>query len=1452
MAAELAYDARLDTAALTSVLFEGEGHDDGWLAKCQYALAPNGTMVVCSRLRFGVLKVSATTGIYEVIGRGQEYVINTDDNVNNNTTTHHEVITSVACRCYKQPSSKSTTPGADITGLIVIVGYDSGYVRIFTEGGRMLVAQMLHHGAVKSIRGQPSNAVEDVAVLYDKVVVLMDGFSLVQTIRACVSRLAHGFDLSDADCPPLTLKKWGIEGQSRSSDIACFGANIPTAFENLIAHTSVAAPINRYIVSGKSPMLSMYSTAGCDQKRFSAKALASNVATKLGTAMLSVVSSWWGSGRGTDSGGSGGVARAPPPRGQHAPNAAQSDVAAAHATALHFDFDLDDPRRHIHRIELCPNDRSMLTTDGFGRVVLFDISTSAIVRVWKGYRDSQCAWIVSEEQAVQPDEEPTHGSVSSLTARHHDVSATGSTDSTRTSPGAPAPTRKCVFVVIHAPRRGLLEIWSPWFGHRVAAFNVGIGCTLVSRSPDRTTTVDGLRVGGDCKLIMKDGTIKTIRVPFESTLSRAINTGLQDLHQIRRMRSLLAPFTDSAFTPSQSSDGIVYSPTELGERLGQCITGFQSIQGLHRGLQLVRVAKLPSALIKELVRILRSSYSELMDKESAKDQDNVAKTSSRHMAMDEGAQQSRMVFATFDSSMRAWELQLQAHDALLSMATSPLQLLVQTPSDPTSDALDALHLADKLLRAAGDKMTQEYGSSNHHLNLIFSRWITLFPEMPSPEPTVVDVPAMLMYIDATTQGSGADNSHGAAPDVKFADGEVLQMAQFCFQSILSGCCRADHLRDTLLTLQVGRDTLIDLFVVWICSLPLWCILHEAVITSLCAVFRALVRMPGNTTTDWCALVNARCSVSDRCAQAFVVSVLGQSVWQGTDNRDPQLAESWDLLRHRLHDTLVLGVALAVRGTRAVSVTNLLKSGRLQRVLITHLVGLQTTRHHITDSVHADAEAFLDALRKQPHCVDKSTETSVEARRNPVHHLAFLRTRFPHAMSKTTLALRLSSAYLDVWVNDRTAGTFSLLTAAGCVCTSDNAFVSTSACLALWQHHLRGDFKKLVNLIEKVKKAPKERLCVKEVGMDTKATTKFAEATALALEHLHTEAVALAADDRGVDSKGSGGDVVVCDSRWTPVAIESKRSDASKEERFFGQYSLRELLSPSGELQLDILDHHKLLGRVVFFILKFNMRSVKPLGLFLDHIKGMLFAPFTVEHPDKDVDTLVSPACNDTGISPDGTITTTPGRVTSVPQVYEDPNQAAAAANAMEVRSARRQFLVQALGEAVARRGPQVHALSDDTTTARVFELATWFGLDDDDKLRRYYVCHLFRYGWAADAQEVLSAVVDTVVMASMLFDLAIRELAEQLDPDHNREALTLTSKLPGYVYEWCQAAAYVPGGTASGVRPGSGGGGGANVGAGESRIDKVTNIIESAVPLATDRCADRDRILRLHAALVDL
>ena len=75
---------------------------------------------------------------------------------------------------------------------------------------------------------------------------------------------------------------------------------------------------------------------------------------------------------------------------------------------------------------LAPIGNLATVTDAFNRVMLFDYSKGNVVRMWKGYRDAQCGWIVVEEEE---DEQPKQ------------------------------VKRKAVFVVIYAPKRGIIEIY---------------------------------------------------------------------------------------------------------------------------------------------------------------------------------------------------------------------------------------------------------------------------------------------------------------------------------------------------------------------------------------------------------------------------------------------------------------------------------------------------------------------------------------------------------------------------------------------------------------------------------------------------------------------------------------------------------------------------------------------------------------------------------------------------------------------------------------------------------------------------------------------------------------------------------------------------------------------------------------------------------------------------------
>lgn len=143
-----------------------------------------------------------------------------------------------------------------------------------------------------------------------------------------------------------------------------------------------------------------------------------------------------------------------------------------------------------------PDKRLAAITDDFGRVMLVDVTNWLLVRIWKGYRSAQCGWI---EVKRNPEER-----------------------------GSPHAT----FIVIYAPKRGLLEIWSVQRGPRVAAFNTGKSCRLLysgykmlnmrAESTLRAGNINLLvdqSYSSNCYLLnAKTGTVYAIELPYTYSL----------------------------------------------------------------------------------------------------------------------------------------------------------------------------------------------------------------------------------------------------------------------------------------------------------------------------------------------------------------------------------------------------------------------------------------------------------------------------------------------------------------------------------------------------------------------------------------------------------------------------------------------------------------------------------------------------------------------------------------------------------------------------------------------------------------------------------------------------------------------------------------------------------------------------------------------------------------------
>lgn len=95
--------------------------------------------------------------------------------------------------------------------------------------------------------------------------------------------------------------------------------------------------------------------------------------------------------------------------------------------------------------------------DSLGRVLLVDIRRRIVVKIWKGYREAQCSWILNFSRNTKQSDPKTPDLIIHL----------------------------CL--VIYAPRRGLLEIWHvrPVSIYREAIINVGLQCRLLSVLPSQ-------------------------------------------------------------------------------------------------------------------------------------------------------------------------------------------------------------------------------------------------------------------------------------------------------------------------------------------------------------------------------------------------------------------------------------------------------------------------------------------------------------------------------------------------------------------------------------------------------------------------------------------------------------------------------------------------------------------------------------------------------------------------------------------------------------------------------------------------------------------------------------------------------------------------------------------------------------------------------------------------------
>uniref|UniRef100_A0AAQ5Y5N3 RAB3 GTPase activating protein subunit 2 (non-catalytic) n=1 Tax=Amphiprion ocellaris TaxID=80972 RepID=A0AAQ5Y5N3_AMPOC len=482
-----------DTSDWESVEEETAGQKDPWLQDCVVSLSPCSDLLVVAREH----RAAFLSAKWRTDDSGREEMTLAVSWSGTLSSEEGECVSSAICIPLAS-QKRSSTGRPDWT--CVVVGFTSGYVRFYTESGVLLLAQLLHEDPVLRLKCRTyeiprhpgvTEQHEELSILYPGAMVTIDGFSLFQSLRACRNQVARaaaaGSDVIQP--PPLAYKKWGLQDMDTIVDHSSVGIMTLCVFDQMknasilggfSASVKGSPPaMSQYVTVGAGPYMGFYyAVEGSSQPLLSHVALA--VASKLTSALFSAASGWLGWNKNKTE--------------EEAVQKQKPKVEPA--TPLGIRFGLPDSRRHGESICLSPCNTLAGVTDDFGRVTLLDLARGIAIRMWKGYRDAQLGWLqIPEERGDR-----------------------------EFSPSASLPRRHALFLVIYAPRRGILEVWAMQQGPRVGAFTVGKHCRLLYAGYRlmgvNSVTSQGwqLHTQQVCLMDPSTGVLRTVNVPFHLAL----------------------------------------------------------------------------------------------------------------------------------------------------------------------------------------------------------------------------------------------------------------------------------------------------------------------------------------------------------------------------------------------------------------------------------------------------------------------------------------------------------------------------------------------------------------------------------------------------------------------------------------------------------------------------------------------------------------------------------------------------------------------------------------------------------------------------------------------------------------------------------------------------------------------------------------------------------------------
>lgn len=1315
---------------------------DRWPQECVVALSPTADVMALGRRN----AVAFLTAKHEVAERN-DWKFEVSFHSEQLSATNGDSVTAILCLPMSS-QKRSYQGGPDWT--CIIVGLKSGYIQMYTDDGRLLLNQLLHEEPVLSLKCQTyvprrfsgfGEQPDEVRVTYPHAVVCIEGFGLFQTLRACRNQLARGeagsLGSSTVTPPPLSYKKWGPQEMRRVQDCEVVGTVAPRFFDQMVteslrkAHGGTArfSPTASSLMcaTGSDPFVGFYyAKEGFVQPLLSdvAVAVASRVKNFLADSLL------------------GKLTKTQPEEAKAPP--------VEPAASVPMRCGIFDKHRKGMRIFLSPSKQLAAVTDTVGRITLFNVFHNNAMRIWKGYRDAECGWVEVEDSSPE-------------TAVN----------------GVP---RRTQFLIVYAPRWGLVEVWCPHQSSRVAAFQVGKGgrllysnYTLMGLNNVLVKTVRPHTY--PCCYLTAEGKLYAVAVPFHRVLSE--RSRARDWQLLNEVQVLLK---EEAHAPSGGDEA------QLVARLGRLLRDMKAPSVQQQALEkIVYSSKASHFVVSSVLGALEPKFQEQQP----------APEGDEEMSCDYDAE-------LLNETCRRLRQLCQLHKAVDKSQVDDIY-------EPSSVDISPEEVSDELSMPL-KKVTRVVTSVTRYLPLwtsASSKRVTFGDESP------VALPVFLGCFELVGDGHLArdrSSDDGPLPVTLKADVDCRQLGNFLFSRALATTGHHESLLAALKKSGITPSSLVQcLLNEWLSST--WAVGNKRAWCLFGSLLKSLVEMAGVeahftaslTMSPWWRGVRTVLAASPNLPAAYVGAAVvsavareflqypspqekeegedatkeeeGETVGAKTEdankpasqqppprgdrddpvviNDDGEVEEDswepvvieldhWEALLGKLEDVLVLASLLRRPLPSSTSEKGSLETHSAEARLLPEIreISLSALFARGQGIITELVSAWACDLQMTPEDLQRLTKLTfpkdLESQEDGIDlHFVRVRRRFARSLELDSLLVNCASEQLVRWDRDRDQ-IDRLAKASGFLAAVSSSILKNGVGLIIWKTFLQKRFEALVLLMEKMGKTPKDRICRRDVEISDIHLEPFVRFCTEVLESIV---------DASLGPEAESLPVLPQEPLWADVGLREESSSSSSSSSSLRPQSLVGHALGQRPPNLASVRHHQLLATVAHVVVLFGMRSVRPLSLFTPTVRKAFF------------------------------------------QDLHSPLQAPVAAPSSSLRSSPQQSFLLRAASAVMQSLPDNPSASVLGSTFgwmnRLLDLACSWG-EDRDLVRRHCVCELYSAGHDILGREVSLAVKDRAQLASCLLVIAGQRTHHLLfmNDGHRPSQMAL---LPPHIGTWLLA-----------------------------------------------------------------